>query len=409
MKKIIIVFLILLCSCMPVLATEGREVSVKAQKPSILTVRNGRLMAGDTEVVLNGVNLGGWLLMESWMSPVLDPDEALAHTDMLEILTHRFGRERARSLMRLYQDNFITEADFSRIAELGFNCVRIPFWYGDFMTEDGQWHTAAPANNPGFLRLDWVIRQCEKNGLYAILDMHGCPGGQSTNHSTGTIGKAQLYQKEVYLNAMEALWRAIAKRYRRNPTVAAYDIMNEPQNNKDATGGGVYPAGSPNAVAQTNYVYDRMIRAIRAVDPTHVITIEGIWSLNTLPHPKTYGWSNMMYQLHIYDSSEEAIRQKIDELVYARDTLGVAVYAGEYNSSALEAYATDLYQTHGIHRTKWSYKTVGRQDNWGLYNKPMEKLDLQTASYEEIKTAFGTQMRTENGFVFNEEEYRNIQ
>ncbi len=412
MKKCISIFLILLCSCMTVLATEGKEDTVEQQKPTmtqILTVKDGRLMAGSDEVVLNGVNLGGWLLMESWMSPIYDPDETLAHTDILEILTHRFGRERARFLMKQYRDSFITETDFSRIADMGFNAVRIPFWYGDFMTETGEWHAVSPTQNPGFQRLDWAIGQCEKNGLYAILDMHGCPGGQSTNHSTGTIGKGQLYQKEVYQNAMEELWRAIAKRYRQNPVVAAYDIMNEPQNNTDFQGAGIYQAETPNAVAQTNYVYDRMIRAIRSVDSAHVISVEGIWSISTLPHPRTYGWSNMMYQLHIYDSSIEEINQKVDELLDARDTMGVAVYVGEYNSGAFEAYAADLYQQYGISRTKWTYKTVGRQDNWGLYNKPMEKTDIKTASYEEIKTAFGEQMLTENGFVFNEEEYKNIQ
>lgn len=415
MKRILGVFLILACSCMPVLATESsssaEEISVEHQNPKItqvLSVQDGKLMAGNTEVVLNGVNLGGWLLMETWMSPVLDPKENLAHTDILEILTHRFGKEKARSLMQLYQDSFVTEADFTRIADMGFNCVRLPFWYGSFMTETGEWHTASHTQNPGFQRLDWVIAQCEKNGLYAILDMHGCPGGQSTNHSTGAIDKCALYQKEVYLDAMEELWRAIAKRYRRNPVVAAYDIMNEPQNNAGYQGTGVYQAETPNAVAQTNYVYDRMIKTIRAVDPTHVISAEGIWSLSTLPHPKTYGWSNMMYQLHIYDFSKNTIQQKIDELLDARETMGVAVYAGEYNSGDLEKYATSLYQTHGISRTKWTYKTVGRQDNWGLYNKSMDKIDLRTASYEEIKTAFGTQMLTEDGFERNEKAYKDI-
>ena len=412
MKKCISIVLILLCSCMTVLATEGKEDIVAEQKPimtHILTVKDGRLMAGATEVVLNGVNLGGWLLMESWMSPVLDPKESLAHSDMIEILTHRFGKERARFLMKQYRDSFLTEEDFAQIADMGFNCVRLPFWYGDFMNETGQWHTPSPTQTEGFLRLDWAIAQCEKNGLYAILDMHGCPGGQSANHSTGSIGKAELYQKEVYQNAMEELWRAIAKRYRKNPVVAAYDIMNEPQNNQGFHGGGIYQAETTHAVQQTNHVYHRMIRAIRAVDTAHVISVEGIWSISTLPHPKTYGWSNMLYQLHLYDASKEKIGQKIKELLEARSTMGVAVYVGEYNHLENENYAADLYQQHGISRTKWTYKTVGREDNWGLYNKPMEKINIQTASYEEIKTAFGTQMRTENGFVFNQEEYKNIQ
>lgn len=389
-----------------------QEVTMQHQNPPItqmLTVRDGKLMAGTNEVVLHGVNLGGWLLTETWMSPILDPEESLAHTDVVEILTERFGKEQASALVELYRDNFITETDFAGIAALGLNCVRIPFWYGNFMTEDGTWLTEDAEANPGFQRLDWALEQCQKYGIYAILDMHGCPGGQSTNHTTGTIGKCELYRSEAHLKTMEQLWASIADRYKDNPTVAAYDVMNEPQNNSGYSGKGIYQAETPEAAALTNYVYARIVKGIRSADPRHVITVEGIWTVHVLPDPKQYGWENMMYQLHIYDQKPKLIAKRVKELLYARETWGVAVYAGEYNSGTLEEYAAGLYEKHGISRTKWTYKTVGRTDeNWGLYNKDMSKLDLTTASLTEIQQAFGKAMRTENGFVLNQEEYAAI-
>ena len=390
-----------------------QEGAMQYQNPpitQILTVSDGRLMAGEEAVVLRGVNLGGWLLTETWMSPILDPEEALAHTDVVEILTERFGRKQAGALVERYRDNFITEADFADIAALGLNCVRIPFWYGNFMAEDGTWLTKNAEENPGFQRLDWALEQCQKHGIYAILDMHGCPGGQSTNHTTGTIGKCELYRSEAHLKTMEQLWTAIADRYKDNPVVAAYDVMNEPQNNSGYSGKGIYQAETTEAAALTNYVYARVIKAIRSADPRHVITVEGIWTVHVLPDPKQYGWENMMYQLHIYDQKPKLIAKRVEELLYARDTWGVAVYAGEYNSGTLEEYAAGLYEKHGISRTKWTYKTVGRtDDNWGLYNKDMTKLDLTTASLTEIQQAFGAAMRTENGFMLNQEEYAAMQ
>lgn len=370
-----------------------------------LTVQDGTLMANGTEVVLHGVNLGGWLVLETWLSPLLDPDEALAHTDVLSILTERFGKAEANALLNRYMDNFITEGDFQTIRELGFNCVRIPFWYRNFMTPSGRWLTASQNDNPGFRRLDWALTQCEKNGLYAILDMHGAPGGQSSNHSTGAIGQIGLYQSEQAQQTMENLWTAIAKRYRNNPYVAAYDIMNEPQNN---THGG-NPPWTPESISQTNQVYDRMVKAIRKADPRHIITVEGIWSLHHLPHPKTYGWTNMMYQLHIYDTAPEQIAERVKELLDARKTWGVAVYVGEYNSGAEETLAADLYRRYSISRTKWTYKTVGRDgDNWGLYNKSFDKLDPRTATLEELTGALGKEMQTGSGFILNQQEYAQI-
>ena len=387
-----------------------QHLNRKTKKLSFLTVSNGRLVADGEDIILNGVNLGGWLLMESWMSPIHDPDEKLAYTDIIEILTDRFGKGRALELLSEYEKSFITSSDYARISNLGFNCVRLPFWYRNFMTADGKWLTDSHNTNPGFKIIDKAVRLCEKYGLYLILDMHGCPGGQSTNHTTGQIGKNELYDSEENIAVMEKLWSAIAHRYKSNPYIAAYDIMNEPQNNDSLFGKKAYVAESIEATRRTNNVYKRMISAIRKNDPNHIITIEGIWSLSTLLTPKEYGDDKLMYQLHIYDSTKPMIDKRVAEFNEYRLRFGVGVLVGEYNSRNLEEYATALYKEKSISRIKWTYKTIGvGYDNWGLYNKNIQKLDINNASYEEIKNAFGREIRTENGFDFNQPEYEIIQ
>ena len=81
------------------------------------------------QVVLHGVNLGSWLIQEDWLSPY---EEVQDHYDILETLIERFGVERAYELLNTYQDNWITEFDLDEIKEMGFNCVRVPFWYRNF-------------------------------------------------------------------------------------------------------------------------------------------------------------------------------------------------------------------------------------------------------------------------------------
>lgn len=381
--------------------------SYAAEKP--LFVADGMITDGEKEVVLNGVNLGGWMIMELWMSPIKDENQELAYSDIQLILKNRFGTKKANELLNAYKDNYITEKDFENIKKLGFNCVRLPFWYKNFINRDGGWINNSFDNNPGFKRLDWVIEQCRKNGLWLILDMHGCPGGQSMNHSTGTIGKNELYDSEANLKYMEKIWVAIAKRYKNEDVIAAYDIMNEPQNNGGYSGERAWQAESREAVEHTNMVYDRMIKAIRKTGDRHIITVEGVWTIDVLPNPKDMGWDNMMYQLHIYDNNEEMIKKRIKELTDARDNYSVAVYVGEYHSPDFERYSVDLYQSNNISRTKWTYKIFGNTDNnWGLYNNPIEKINIRTASYAKIKNVFEKQTRTENGFFFNKEEYERI-
>lgn len=389
--------------------TENDIVSAKAdnKNPKIegmLSVRKGVVTNGAEDVVLNGINLGGWLLMEQWMSPA-DSDVEVAYADIIDVLTSRFGKEKTDELIKTYEDSYITEADFAFIEALGFNCVRVPFWYRNFTDEDGKIST----DSRGFEKLDWVLDMCKKYNIYAILDMHGCPGGQSMNHGTGSLNKNELYTSEKNLRTMEKLWVEIAKRYKDNIYVAAYDIMNEPQNNEGAVGKNAWAAESETAVRYTNAVYDRMIKAIREVDKKHIITVEGVWSLDVLPAPAAYNWSNMMYQLHIYDTEKRMIDLRVGELVSVRERYGVAPLAGEYNSKIYERYAKEKYDENKISRIKWTYKTVGvSYDGWGLLNKNTKKTDIKSASYDEIKKAFGTEMLTEKGFELNLFEYNMI-
>lgn len=374
----------------------GQAVSTER----FLTVRNAKIMNGrDEEIQLRGVNLGGWLIQESWMCPVNGEDRKWANLDTLELLESRFNEEQVQELLDTYQDNWITENDIKRIAELGCNVVRVPFWYRNFMKdEQGTWIQENPDENPGFKRLDWIIEQAEKYDMYVILDMHGCPGGQSMDHCCGTLGQNRLYTDEQCLNTMEKLWKAIAARYRGNATVAAYDIMNEPQNNGGYEGENSYDPWESQSWELSNAVYDRMIQAVREVDPEHIITIEGIWRLSNLPEPQKMGWTNMMYQLHLYDD-EYDFRMWAEDLAAVSETYGVAAYVGEFqNMQGLR-----ICNENGISWTTWTYK--GTNNDIGsffwYYGEP-ERADCANDSYETLLEKWGEAIRTEH---FTEKEY----
>lgn len=394
---------------------ESQQPSFDNTNPKIenmLYAKDGRLVGGsdENEVILNGVNLGSWLMMEMWMCPIEAKDEQFSYSDAIGVLESRFDRKKAEELITLYEDSFITDDDFAKIEALGFNCVRIPFWYRNFMNSSGNWFTVRHDDNDGFKRLDKIIEQCAAHGLYVILDMHGCPGGQSMNQSTGVAGKNELYNNEKNLSIMENLWVAIAERYKDNPVVAAYDIMNEPMNNGGYTGTRAWQAGSGDAIRLTNNVYDRMIKAIRKTGDSHVITVEGIWSIYNLPDPETMGWDNMMYQLHLYDVTKANIDGRLKEMTeLAREKYKTAILVGEYNNKEGQRYASGQYDEIGLNRVKWTYKAVNAwYDGWGLYNKNINRVDIKTADESDIRAAFGEEMLTDNGFMLDSREYNKI-
>lgn len=359
-----------------------------------LRVENGKIVnEKGKEVVLKGVNLGGWLIQESWMCPVSGNDREWANLDTVELLESRFSEEQVQNLFNTYQDNWITENDIKKISEMGCNVIRVPFWYRNFMKdEQGTWIDENLDENPGFKKLDWVIAQAEKYDMYVILDMHGCPGGQSMDHCCGTLCQNRLYTDEVCQRTMEKLWVAIASRYQGNATVAAYDIMNEPQNNGGYVGENSYDPWQSESWELSNAIYDKMITAIRAVDSEHIITVEGIWRLSNLPKPQDMGWTNMMYQLHLYDN-EDDFRVWAEDLAEKAKEYGVAAYIGEFQN----LLGLAICDENNISWTTWTYK--GTKDNKGTFFwffGETEQADCASDSYEELLEKWGSPIRTEN-------------
>ena len=299
-------------------------------------------------LILTGINLGGWLIQEYWMCPVQGDRDTLQWTNLqtLDTLEERFGREKTQELLETYQDNWITEWDIQRIASFGANCIRVPFWYRNFMWDDeGTWMTES------------------------------------------TTGGA-LYTEEKYQRVMEELWTAIADRYKDEPAVAAYDIMNEPQVRE-----------TPASIAEDprNHVYDRMIKAIRAVDSRHMIAVEAMWSLDVLPTPQQAGWTNVIYELHSYGDDVDGYCYTAAEY---SNTNSVPVYIGEFSDM-------DMWETcfhYGISCTSWTYKgSAMTEDTWFVYYDDRSlDADVLNDPYWLIKLKWGKRIST----IYYKEDFR---
>jgi hypothetical protein len=82
---------------------------------------------------VRGVNLSGWLVLESWVTPgVFAASGALDERDLVRSL----GHDRYRLLVDRHRENFIQEQDFKAIAARGYNAVRIKVpWF--LLGDDG--------------------------------------------------------------------------------------------------------------------------------------------------------------------------------------------------------------------------------------------------------------------------------
>ncbi len=75
---------------------------------------------------IKGVNLGGWLVLEKWMtSSLFEGTEA----EDEYYLPRQLSREVYESRIKTHRSEYITERDFATIKSMGFNSVRIPVPY----------------------------------------------------------------------------------------------------------------------------------------------------------------------------------------------------------------------------------------------------------------------------------------
>ena len=155
----------------------------EVKAPPFLRAEGTRIVDADgNPVILKGCNLGNWLLLEMWM---LDLRGIRDQYEFESILAQRFGPAEKDRLMELYRSNWIRERDFEVVRSFGFNVVRLPFNYR-LLEDDANPFQLRP---DAFKWLDAALRMAQGAGLYVILDMHGVPGGQSDDHTTGHAGQ----------------------------------------------------------------------------------------------------------------------------------------------------------------------------------------------------------------------------
>ncbi|KAG4220814.1 putative glucan 1,3-beta-glucosidase D, partial [Phytophthora cactorum] len=178
-----------------------------------------------------GVNLGGWLSLEPFITPSLfDYDSRLGIIDEWNLCKH-LGPKTAASTLEKHYATFVTEQTFQEIQAAGLDHVRIPCSY---------WAVATYDDDPYVFRTSWryLLRGIEwarKYGLRVNLDLHALPGSQNGWNHSGKQGVINwLNGTDGDLNAQRSLdvHDRLAKFFaqdRYKNIVTFYGLANEPR------------------------------------------------------------------------------------------------------------------------------------------------------------------------------------
>lgn len=310
------------------------------------------------KVVLRGMGLGGWMLQEGYMLKLNEVGQQHRIQQKIEDL---IGADATKEFYKAWRANHTTKADIDAMAKWGFNSVRLPMHFNLYTLPIEKEPVKGKQTwlKEGFEMTDALLAWCKANNLYLILDLHAAPGGQGNDFaiSDRDPNTPSLWDSKANQEKMIALWRKLAERYKNEPMVAAYDIINEPNwgfESADDKNGCKEKTNKPLRELMVN-----VTKAIREIDNKHIVIAEGnCWGNNyqgVMP-----AWdNNLVLSFHKYwNNNTDA---ELAGILKLRSDNNIPVWLGESgeNSNLWFADSIRLVESHGIGWAFWPLKKIG--------------------------------------------------
>lgn len=222
-------------------------------------------------------------------------------------------------------ETYITEADVKRIADAGFDHIRLGF--DQIVVEESPYQYSERA----FRIIERFLSWCEKHKVNVVLNLHKCIGNYCDIYE-----EVGLFDSEELQNRFVALWLEVERRFHDKGGVA-FELLNEVRD--------LPPE-------QWNTLAERAIGEIRKKNPTRKIIIgPTCWNdCSKLPFIKTYADENVIYTFHMYFPIEFTHQQGVlqtNPLYYNRKLLypcdDVERYRGYYRLIGIgDPYRADV-------------------------------------------------------------------
>jgi endoglucanase len=397
-----------LAGCALLFACLGWQVSL-AQ--SFLQASGTRIVnASNQEVVLRGVNLGGWQVQEGYMLKPNYGNEGTGTQSLVKKGLFNQGQSdgQVESFYQQWRDNFFTKADIDYLKDKGFNCVRLPLHYelfltasqravrtnvskgttsyGDYLNSLRGWYGNNqlfndPSTLEGVRLIDEVLSWCGANGMYVVLDLHAAPGAQGSdmNISDALVKDGNdFWNNQINQDIAVRLWSALSNRYKGDPRVAMYDVLNEPNN--------IPSTSTQNGNQRLHDVMQRFITTIRGNGDTHLILLEGNGFGNDYNYMEKRTFTsatNLVYNSHRYSAGNYTIDNNVNSvdggspnslrlignLTRFRTDNNVPIWVGETGENSPEwmGEAARNLNSVGIGWCHWTYKRFDTNSTAALF------------------------------------------
>ncbi len=288
-------------------------------------------------------------------------------------------------------NGFITEEDFARIADWGFDHVRIPIDYDLIQNQGGGMIES------GLDRIDRVLDWCDKYHLKTVLDLHKTQG---FSFDAGE-NESGFFESWYYQHLFYQIWKTFAVRYGSLSDRVMFELLNE--------------VTSISYMRAWKKVAKKCIRKIRKYAPDTGILMgscrnNGVREVELLDEPYD---DRVYYNFHCYEpikfthqgaswnsgtnndlrftfeesgTTEEFFENLFSGAIRKAEETGTELYCGEYGvidivspEDTLKWFKTihAVLERHGIGRCVWSYKEM----SFGIADPRMDGVRKELLKY----------------------------
>lgn len=196
------------------------------------TPKNGKLVKKDSGFdyqndKIRGVNLGGWFVLEPYMTPSLfqqNADDGNIPVDEYHYCK-KLGKEVCKQRLETHWDNWITEDDIAKISKLGLNMVRIPIGYWAYQTLDSDPYVQGQDKY-----LKKALKWCRNHDVKVWIDLHGAPGSQNGFDNSGLRDEYGFQSGDNTQTTLDVLAQILEKYGGSDyeDVVIGIELLNEP-------------------------------------------------------------------------------------------------------------------------------------------------------------------------------------
>ncbi|KAF2010388.1 glycoside hydrolase family 5 protein [Aaosphaeria arxii CBS 175.79] len=190
----------------------------------------------------NGVNLGSWFCLETFMVPKLFAEHGNGAQDEWTFCQNEGVA--ATKVLDTHYKKFFTKQDIDVLAANGINVLRIPFIYSAWIEVPGSPHYRGPQVA---IMKELATYAIEEYDMHIVLDLHALPGGVNWLEIGEAIGHGDWFYNENNLRlsfeAVEAVLRYIQESSG-HPESYTIAPVNEAVDSKD-----IRTFGTPHALS----------------------------------------------------------------------------------------------------------------------------------------------------------------